>query len=265
MDNVEKKLKALQKLQKIDSKLDDITKVRGDLPEEVQDLEDEIAGYETRLTHFKETLGNLEQGITDKKTGIKDSEGLIIKYKDQQNNVRNNREYDASTKEMELQELEIQVSEKKIKEAGFQIELKNKDIETLAAKLADRQADLVKKKEELTVIVAESEEEETKLGESRVKAEKALEDRLVIAYNKLRNNMRNKLAVVSVKRDACGGCFATVPPQRQADIRNKKKLIVCENCGRILVDVVAPPVEEPKKKTRKKAVKKTTKKEEEVK
>ena len=169
-------------------------------------------------------------------------------------NVRNNREYDAITKEMELQELEIQVSEKKIKEAGYQIELKNKDIDVLKAKLTTRQADLVKKNEELTVIIAESEEDETKLVESRVKAEKSLEDRLRIAYNKLRGNMRNKLAVVSVKRDACGGCFATVPPQRQADIRDKKKLIVCENCGRILVDVIAPPVEEPKKKTRKKAV-----------
>ena len=260
MDNVEKKLKALQKLQKIDSKLDDITKVRGDLPEEVQDLEDEIVGYETRLAHFGETLGNLEQGITDKKAGIKESEGLIVKYKDQQNNVRNNREYDAITKEMELQELEIQVSEKKIKEAYYQIELKNKDIDSLKAKLSDRQADLVKKNEELLVIVTESKEDEAKLAETRLKAEKAIEGRLLIAYNKLRGNMRNKLAVVSVKRDACGGCFATVPPQRQADIREKKKLIVCENCGRILVDVIAPPVEEPKKKTRKKAVtKKSTK------
>jgi predicted nucleic acid-binding Zn-ribbon protein len=124
----------------------------------------------------------------------------------------------------------------------------------LQLKLTSRQADLVKKKEELTVIVTESEEEEAKLVETRVKAEKAIEERLRIAYNKLRGNMRNKLAVVSVKRDACGGCFATVPPQRQADIREKKKLIVCENCGRILVDVIAPTVEEPKKKTRKKAV-----------
>lgn len=260
MDNVEKKIKALQKLQKIDSKLDDIKKVRGDLPEEVQDLEDEIAGYDTRLTHFQETLGNLEQGIVDKKAAIKESEGLIVKYKDQQMNVRNNREYDAITKEVELQELEIKVSEKKIKEAGYQIELKNKDISGLEETLADRQADLVKKKEELTVIVAESEEEETKLVDSRVKAEKALDDRLTVAYNKLRGNMRNGLSVVSVRRDACGGCFATVPPQRQADIREKKKLIVCEHCGRILVDVIAPPVEEPKpKKTRKKAVKKTAK------
>jgi len=254
MDNVEKKLKALQKLQKIDSKLDDITKVRGDLPEEVQDLEDEIVGYETRLAHFAETLGNLEQGITDKKAGIKESEGLIIKYKDQQNNVRNNREYDAITKEMELQELEIQVSDKKIRETGYQIELKKKEIETLQLKLSDRQEDLVKKKEELTIIVAESEEDEAKLAETRLKAEKAIESRLLVAYDKLRANMRNKLAVVSVKRDACGGCFATVPPQRQADIREKKKLIVCENCGRILADVITPPVEEPKKKTRKKAV-----------
>ncbi len=264
MENVEKKLKALQRLQKIDSKLDDITKVRGDLPEEVQDLEDEITGYETRLEHFNETLGNLEQGISDKKSAIKESGDLIVKYKTQQNNVRNNREYDAITKEMELQELEILVSEKKIKEAGYQIELKKKDVTALQEKLTDRQADLVKKNEELTVIITESEEEETKLGETRIKAEKALDNRLLIAYTKLRNNMRNKLAVVPVKRDACAGCFATVPPQRQADIRDKKKLIICENCGRILADVIAPPVVEPKKKTRKKAVKKTTKKTEEA-
>lgn len=253
MDNVEKKLKALTKLQTIDSKLDEIKKTRGDLPEEVQDLEDEIAGYDTRLAHFKGTLEALEQSIVDRRNAIKESGDLIIKYKEQQNNVRNNREYDAISKEVELQELEIKVSEKKIKEAGYQIELKNKDILDLDATLSDRKADLDKKNEELKVIMAESEEEETKLNEARLKAEKSLEDRLKVAYNKLRKNMRNGLAVVSVRRDACGGCFATVPPQRQADIREKKKLIVCEHCGRILVDVIAPPVEEAKpKKTRKK-------------
>jgi predicted nucleic acid-binding Zn-ribbon protein len=255
MDNVEKKLKALIKVQTIDSKLDEIKKTRGDLPEEVQDLEDEVTGYETRLALFRESSQGLEQNILDRKAGIKESEALIIKYKDQQMNVRNNREYDAISKEMELQELEIKVSEKKIKEAGYQIELKNKDIDELEAILNDRRADLDKKNEELKVIMAESEEEEVKLNETRVKAEKALEDRLKVAYNKLRANMRNGLAVVSVRRDACGGCFATVPPQRQADIREKKKIIVCEHCGRILVDVIAPPVEEPKpKKTRKKKV-----------
>ncbi len=252
MDNVEKKIKALQKLQDIDSKLDDIKKVRGDLPEEVQDLEDEIAGYDTRLSHFKETLANLEQSIVDRKAAIKESEGLIQKYQEQQNNVRNNREFDAISKEIELQELEIKVSEKKIREAGYLIEKQNKEIEDLSAIMSDRNIDLDKKKEELTTIMSESEDEEAKLLGTREKAAKGLDDRLFTAYTKLRGNLRNGLAVVSVKRDACGGCFATVPPQRQADIREKKKLIVCEHCGRILVDVEEVIVEEKPKKTRKK-------------
>ena len=257
MDNtVEKKLKALVKIQEIDSKLDEIKKVRGDLPEEVQDLEDEIAGLETRINKFESEVEGLNQEISDRKDTISNSHKLIAKYNEQQMNVRNNREYDAITKETELQELEIQVSEKKIKEAGIQIEMKAKVIEETSAFLAERKIDLDRKKGELKVLVEESQEDENKLMTDRDKASSKIEERLLLSYNKLRGNARNGLVVVSVKRNACGGCFNMVPPQRQADIREKKKIIICEHCGRILADVEDVIVEEkPKKKrtTRKKA------------
>lgn len=250
---VEKKLKALLKLQSIDSALDEIKKVRGDLPEEVSDLEDEIAGYETRVSKFEGELANLEQTITDKKLAIKESEKLILKYQEQQNKVRNNREYDAITKEVELQELEIQISEKKIKEAGYQIETKQKDIAETRAILEGRQDDLKRKKDELDQITGESVDDEAKLMGDREKAEKSVDERLLYSYDRIRGNARNGLAVVSVRRDACGGCFNRVPPQRQADIRDKKKMIVCEHCGRILADAELV-IEEEKPKKRKKAV-----------
>lgn len=254
---VEKKLKSLEKLQSIDSKLDEIKKVRGDLPEEVQDLEDEIAGYQTRVDKFEAEVKDLETAISNHRTGMKDAEKLIEKYKDQQMNVRNNREFDAITKEMELQDLEIQVCEKKIKEAHIAIEQKKVEIEKVSEVLNERTEDLNRKNEELENIVAESEEEERKLMVEREKAVKAVEDRLLKSYEKIRNNARNGLAVVSVMRDACGGCFNTVPPQRQADIRERKKIIVCEHCGRILTDVEEVVEEEkPKRKTR---TRKTTK------
>ena len=234
---VASKLESLLKLQTIDSQLDEIKRVRGDLPEEVRDLEDEIAGYEVRVQKFDEEIQFLNEQIGARKQAIKDSEGLIRKYEEQQQNVRNNREFDAITKEIELQKLEIQISEKKIREALYQIDQKGQEIAGTKQRLEERLKDLNSKNGELQVIISESEEDERKLMEERGEAEKVIEDRLVMAYTRIRGNVRNGLAVVTVKRDACGGCFNTVPPQRQADIASHKKIIVCEHCGRILADV----------------------------
>ncbi len=247
---VAQKLEAIHNLQQIDSRLDSIFKVRGALPEEVQDLEDEIIGYETRLNKFQGDIEALEEEIKKYKDAIKESEKLIKKYQDQQMNVRNNREYDAITKELELQDLEIQVSKKKISEAQVRIEEKEKDIDELKEVLKDRQKDLDQKKDELEVLVGESENEENKLKNEREKSTKKVEDRLLKSYEKIRKNAKNGLAVVMVKRGACGGCFNVVPPQRQAEIREKKKLIVCEHCGRIFAGVEDEIEEEttPKRK-----------------
>ena len=234
---VANKLEALMRLQTIDSQLDEIRRVRGDLPEEVRDLEDEIAGYEVRVNKFDEEIQSINDTIAARKQAIKDSENLIRKYEDQQSNVRNNREYDAITKEIELQRLEIQISEKKIKEGYYQIEQKNNEIAGTKQKLEERRKDLGSKNGELQVIVSESEEEERGLVNEREEAIKNIETRLLMAYNRIRQNVRNGLAVVTVKRDACGGCFNTVPPQRQSDIASHKKIIVCEHCGRIFADV----------------------------
>ncbi len=251
---VAQKLEAIYNLQLIDSRLDAIVKVRGALPEEVQDLEDEIAGYETRLEKFQKDIEVFEEDIKRLKENIKDSEKLIKKYQEQQMNVRNNREYDAITKELELQDLEIQVSKKKIGETGFKIDNKKADLDQLSNLMKDRQKDLDLKKDELSTIVSESESEESKLMGDRDKASKKIEDRLLKSYDKIRKNAKNGLAVVMVKRGACGGCFNTVPPQRQADIREKKKLIVCEHCGRILAgveDEIEEEVVKGKRKTSK--------------
>ena len=235
--SVDKKLKALLKLQDIDSKVDAILKIRGDLPEEVQDLEDEIAGFETRISKFQSEVDNLNKEIDSYKVGIKDSQNLIKKYAEQQMKVRNNREYDAITKEMELQELEGQISEKKIKEAAVSIKFKEEEIAKTQEELSERILDLENKKKELDNIINESTDDEEKFQTDRDKAASKIEERLLLSYDKIRKNARNGLAVVIVKRDACGGCFNTVPPQRQADIKERKKLIVCEHCGRILADV----------------------------
>lgn len=234
---VASKLESLLKLQTIDSQLDEIKRVRGDLPEEVRDLEDEIAGYEVRVQKFDEEIQFLNEQIASRKQAIKDSESLIRKYEEQQQNVRNNREFDAITKEIELQKLEIQISEKKIRESLYQIDQKGQEIAGTKQRLEERLKDLNSKNGELQVIISESEEDERKLMEERAVAEKAIEDRLIMAYTRIRGNVRNGLAVVTVKRDACGGCFNTVPPQRQADIASHKKIIVCEHCGRIFADV----------------------------
>lgn len=234
---VASKLDALLRLQSLDSQLDEILQVRGDLPEEVQDLEDEIAGYQVRVSKFDEEIADLQLSITNRKQAIKDSEKLIKKYEEQQENVRNNREFDAITKEVELQKLEIQINEKKMREANYQIEQKGTEIQDTKNRLEERQKDLTTKNGELQVVVGESEDDEKKLNKEKGEAIKNIEDRLLFAYNRIRKNVRNGLAVVMVKRDACGGCFNTVPPQRQADIASKKKITVCEHCGRILADV----------------------------
>jgi predicted nucleic acid-binding Zn-ribbon protein len=251
---VAQKLEAIHNLQLLDSRLDAILKVRGALPEEVQDLEDEIAGYNTRLDKFKTEIESFDDEIKALKEGIKESEKLIKKYQEQQMNVRNNREYDAITKELELQDLEIQVSKKKIVEAGLRIEQKKIDLEEVSVVMKDRQKDLDQKNNELATIVSESESEESKINSDRTKATKKVEERLLKSYDKIRTNAKNGLAVVMVKRGACGGCFNTVPPQRQADIREKKKLIVCEHCGRILAgveDELTPEAPVKKKRTTK--------------
>jgi len=236
---VASKLEALLNLQRIDSQLDEIRRVRGDLPEEVRDLEDEIAGYEVRVSKFDEEISGLNDQIKQRKQNAKDADGLIRKYEDQQQNVRNNREYEAIAKEIELQKLEIQISEKKIKEAQYQIEQKNTEISGTKQRLEERRKDLDNKQSELQTIVGESEADEKKLMEERDGATQPIEERLLTAYTRIRGNVRNGLAVVPVKRDACGGCFNTVPPQRQADIMSHKKIIVCEHCGRVLADVAA--------------------------
>jgi predicted nucleic acid-binding Zn-ribbon protein len=194
----------------------------------------------------------IEKGIEDKRQAKKNAEKLIAKYEEQQMNVRNNREYDAITKEIELQQLEIQISEKKINESFEAIKSIEEQIEETKSLLEERNKDLASKKAELEVIVAESEEEEQKLMKLREKGTKNIEDRLLKSYTKIRNNAKNGLAVVSIKRGACGGCFNVAPPQRQAEVRERKKLIVCEHCGRILADV-EDVIEEPEKKKRSRA------------
>ena len=234
---IAQKLEALLTLQTIDSKLDEIKKIRGDLPEEVRDLEDEVAGYETRVGKYKKDIASLEDEIAKNKQGKKDAEKAIARYKEQQLNVRNNREYDALTKEIELQNLEMELADKKSNEANFKITRKNDDIKNTQAILDERQKDLDTKRNELNVIISESEDEESRMVAERDKQASLIEERLYKSYERIRANAMNGLAVVMVKRGACGGCFNTVPPQRQADIRDKKKIIVCEHCGRVLADV----------------------------
>lgn len=234
--SIEQKLIALYSLQQIDSQIDKIKIIRGELPLEVQDLEDEIAGLETRVDNFiQETLA-LDKSIADKKTAIKDALTLIKKYEDQQMNVRNNREYDSLTKEIEYQNLEIQLSEKRIREYQAALDLKSQEIERHQKLLQDRKNDLDIKRNELDDIIAETEKEESDLQKSSDENRKFIEERLLTAYTRIRKNARNGLAVVQIERDACGGCFNKIPPQHQLDIRMHKKIIVCEYCGRILVD-----------------------------
>jgi uncharacterized protein len=234
---IAQKLEALLKLQNIDSALDSIKKMRGDLPEEVRDLEDEVAGIETRISKFNKEIAVLEEEISKNRNAKKDAEKLVNKYKDQQMNVRNNREYDAISKEIELQGLEMELADKRSREFEFKILNKKDDVSETETRLSTRKKDLDAKRKELDVLIAESEDDEVKLNKDRDKAAKHVEERLLRPYDKLRGNYPNGLAVVMVKRGACGGCFSAVPPQRQADIKDKKRIIVCEHCGRILADV----------------------------
>ena len=234
---IAQKLEALLKLQHIDSALDSIKKMRGDLPEEVRDLEDEVAGIETRINKFNKEIAVLEEEISKNRNAKKDAEKLVNKYKDQQMNVRNNREYDAISKEIELQGLEMELADKRSREFEFKILNKKDDVSETETRLSTRKKDLDAKRKELDVLIAESEDDEVKLNKDRDKAAKHVEERLLRPYDKLRGNYPNGLAVVMVKRGACGGCFSAVPPQRQADIKDKKRIIVCEHCGRILADV----------------------------
>lgn len=234
--SVEEKLRTLFELQQIDSKIDKIRTVRGELPLEVRDLEDIVAGLETRVNNLSEELKEMEDGISDKKNVMKDAAALIKKYEAQQGKVRNNREYDAITKEIEFQNLEIQLAEKRIKEFKANMISKKEIIDQSEEELKERQKDLKIKQKELADIVAETEKEEEALLKKSKNSEALIEDRLLNAYKRIRGNVMNGLGVVTVERDACGGCFNKIPPQRQLDIRTHKKVIVCEHCGRILVD-----------------------------
>jgi len=245
---VEEKLKALYELQKAVSKIDEIKILRGELPLEVQDLEDEIIGLNTRMENFETEIAEIVATISTKKIEIEESKIKIAKYKEQQDNVRNNREYDNLSKEIEFQSLEIELSEKRIREYTAGLETKQQDQKTTASQLSERKLDLDLKKGELNEIVSETKQEEEKLREHAKEIESLIEPRLVTAFKRIRKNARNGLAVVYVQRDACGGCFNKIPAQRQLDIRLRKKIIVCEYCGRILVDQelagVAPATEE---------------------
>ena len=238
---VEEKLKALYELQIVDSKIDDIKRLRGELPLEVQDLEDEIEGLQTRVQNYEEEVVSLEDSISAKKNEIKDAQGLIKKYTEQQNNVRNNREFDSLSKEIEFQTLEIELCEKRIKEFTAKIEEKKAIIVESKEVLEDRTGDLETKRNELNSITSETQKEEEDLENKSLEIQELIDDRLLNAYKKIRANARNGLAVVPVQRDACGGCFNKIPPQRQLDVRSRKKIIVCEYCGRIFVD---PDMEE---------------------
>ncbi len=234
--SVEERLRALYSLQMVDSEIDKIKTLRGELPLEVQDLEDEIAGLETRLANLKEEVVNLEKSVAKKNNEITEAETLINKYEEQQKNVRNNREFDSLSKEIEYQNLEIELFNKKIKEFSALIEEKKQVIEESETILAERKSDLDTKKSELDEIIADTQKEEESLYKKSEKIESVIEERLLTAYKRIRSNARNGLAVVPVQRDACGGCFNQIPPQRQLDIKSRKKIIVCEYCGRILVD-----------------------------
>ena len=234
--SVEERLRALYNLQLVDSEIDKIKTLRGELPLEVQDLEDEIAGLETRLGNFKEEVVNLEKAVAKKNIEITEAESLIKKYEEQQKNVRNNREFDSLSKEIEYQNLEIELFNKKIKEFLAQIDEKKLVITESETTLTERKNDLENKKSELDEIISDTQKEEEGLYKKSEKVESIIEERLLTAYKRIRANARNGLAVVPVKRDACGGCFNQIPPQRQLDIKSRKKIIVCEYCGRILVD-----------------------------
>ncbi|MGB2116036.1 MAG: zinc ribbon domain-containing protein [Flavobacteriaceae bacterium] len=234
--SVEDRLRALYDLQLIDSRIDEIRNLRGELPLEVQDLEDDVEGLNTRLEKLSNNLEVLDNEITSKKNLIEESKAFIKKYTEQQKNVRNNREYNSLSKEIEYQGLEIELAEKHINEFKAQIEQKKEIIEATSSKLSDKQTHLDHKKSELNDILSETEKEETALLKKSEEFQKLIEERLVNAYMRIRGNVKNGLAVVAIERGASGGSFFTIPPQVQVEIASRKKVITDEHSGRILVD-----------------------------
>ncbi len=261
---VEEKLKTLYQLQTTLSAIDEKKALRGELPLEVKDLEDELEGLNTRVEKIQKEIDDFQYAVNQKKGEISEAERSVARYKTQLDDVKNNREYDTLTKEIEFQTLEIELCNKKIKEAAVKIEERGADMEKTRQLIADREDDLEHKKGELEDIMQETREEEEQLKEKAKELEVKIEPRLLTSFKRIRKNARNGLGIVYVQRDACGGCFNKIPPQRQLDIKMHKKIIVCEYCGRIMVDpelagvkVASQAVEEKPK--RKRAIRKTKK------
>ena len=262
--SVEEKLKTLYQLQTALSAIDEKRALRGELPLEVQDLEDEIEGLTTRMEKIKTDIDEFQKAITQKKGEIADAEASVERYKAQLDEVKNNREYDTLSKEIEFQTLEIELCNKKIREANTKINDKKNELALNEALINERQGDLDVKKNELEEIMAETRAEEDKLKEKVKDLESKIESRLLTSFKRIRKNARNGLGVVYVQRDACGGCFNKIPPQRQLDIKMHKKIIVCEYCGRIMIDPELAGVKidkvsgtEEKKIGRKRAIRKS--------
>ena len=262
---VEERLKTLYQLQATLSGIDEKRALRGELPLEVQDLEDEIEGLTTRIEKIQADINEFERAVSQKKGEIETAKASVERYKTQLDEVKNNREYDTLSKEIEYQTLEIELCNKKIKEANFKIEEKKAELAQNQEVIEDRRQALDVKKSELDEIMEETRAEEDKLKQKVKELEVKIEPRLLASFKRIRKNARNGLGIVYVQRDACGGCFNKIPPQRQLDIKMHKKIIVCEYCGRILIDpelagvkLEKPVVEE--KKTRKRAIRKTVKK-----
>jgi uncharacterized protein len=234
--SVEEKLSALVKLQKIDSKLDEIQVLKGELPMEVSDLEDEIQGLTNRKNRIEEEINGITDFIEQKKNAIKEADALVKKYEKQSNAVKNNREFEAINKEIEMQQLEGKLAEKHIRDANEELAEKVKVLEHAKKQIANKEGVLNHKKGELEKIIVETEKEEGHFRQMNEEARKGMDERLQFSYDRIRKSYRNGLAVVPVVRDACGGCFNAIPPQKQSEIRQRKKVMICENCGRILVD-----------------------------
>lgn len=234
--SIEERLGSVLRLQKIDSKLDEISILKGELPMEVADLEDEIAGLKSRQLRIEEEINGVNEFILQRKAAITESEAMLKKYEKQSSNVKNNREFEAINKEIEMQQLEIELAKKHIKDAEGEIALKAVQLEEAKKNIDVKDGVLQTKKSELDKIIAANEKEEKELNKQAAAAKASVEPRLLLSYEKIRGNYRNGLAVVPVERDACGGCFNAIPPQKQSEIRQHKKIMICENCGRILVD-----------------------------
>ena len=234
--SVEEKLTSLVRLQKIDSKLDEIQILKGELPMEVKDLEDEIEGLHARQTRVEEEINGITEFIDQRKAGIAEAKALITKYEKQSENVKNSREFDAINKELEMAQLEEKLCEKHIKDANEEITEKAYQLESAKKAVATKETNLSGKKGELEKIINETEKEEKHFSKDIAAARTNVDERLMVSYDRIRKNYRNGLAVVAVERDSCGGCFHAIPPQKQSEIKLRKKVMVCENCGRILVD-----------------------------